>query len=1281
MIFFDRLRRVGQLARLLKTALTGNEVIPLEQSGTSYCITLNDLTAWVSGGSSTNTMSVGSGGGDGTVVWSGITGTPTTLTGYGITDAVPTSRTVNGHALSGNVTVTSSDLSLATVASTGSYADLSNKPSIPAAQVNSDWTASSGVAQILNKPSLATVATSGSYNDLSNKPSLATVATSGSYSDLTGKPTFSTGLINTSGTITADTGVMATVSYVNNSLTKIIQDCGMYDAAANSGAYPSTGGTGTSGAVAQGDLWTLSTSSGTGALAGLGTFATVRALVNSPGQTAANWAVGEPGFGYTPENVSNKSTSITSGSTDTQYTSAKAVFSYAQPKLTGGTTSSQYWGGDGAFHSLPTNAATVTGLSVTSGRTLSVSNNLTLSGTDGSTLNIGTGGTLGTAAFVGTSFGGNSSADAGEAVLFDLAGDITATSNVHVGGTAYSDGTITVGGSLLTIPNPGGFGTVALVSNIPTASTGITNTSGAWSVTYGTMSNTACVGNDARLSNARTPTAHASTHATGGSDALTAANIGALASASNLSDVASPQAALLNLQSYWNHPRKVLPFASRFLGGQGAGWNAQPNQYTTNVGASGYSAVGLLSGTNTTSQTSRIAYWAQVAAKDVQIIFGNYLAQPYTVPNNINVKASVEYNGLLFPVFFGGKRTVELDSGAVLLCDPIPGLALPQGAEFFVRTYVSVTSGGQFPLNFTTTYNGTELVGASANTDYTDGGTNDPGSNTSTVFPYSNSWYNVFGPTGLVGHQLVNPPRAIMFAGDSISIGVDSSLYFNNLTAQTISLWGSPSFSVGGSVVTFSNLKLASDGNYTSDGNPANGAGATYPQQACFLSGGKWTLEIIPSYNATVSDYWVQTDAGTHSNPALVTAWSVQGTASGTPHIGVVALSVAVGNYNYSGPYIGLCELPQLVLINKPNAGDWITISGKVNGVTTSTTYLFVTTAAAPNATNSGVTATGTGCTMYAHQVTIGNSGVTLPTVQANLVAAINGTDSYAWTAADPNVTALPFGIYTYKPSSGSSSTCMPLLAKTWYPSATISVASSLTGSLANPDTSDFWTSPIVGLGNRLPYILPGTSGEYGVQFASLSSGITLGSNSYPPMAKFRINMIDMCTHFVWAYGANDIRNGLPLSQLQTAFMAVWKYVASLGVKVYAVTVTPYVLADNANCYLTVASQVPNNAAYELVRLQYNAWLRTCPAPLAGVIDACAAVAANCTNTTFLQAGGAWQTACTAAGTTAAAAPAPQVWNVEVINGVTYSLTGDGLHPGWYGEQLYMSAFDINNFW
>ena len=81
------------------------------------------------------------------------------LTGYATESWV----SQQGYAVAAN---------LATVATTGDYDDLINKPTIPAAQVNSDWNASSGVAQILNKPTLAAVATSGSYTDLSNTPTI-----------------------------------------------------------------------------------------------------------------------------------------------------------------------------------------------------------------------------------------------------------------------------------------------------------------------------------------------------------------------------------------------------------------------------------------------------------------------------------------------------------------------------------------------------------------------------------------------------------------------------------------------------------------------------------------------------------------------------------------------------------------------------------------------------------------------------------------------------------------------------------------------------------------------------------------------------------------------------------------------------------------------------------------------------------------------------------------------------------------------------------------------------
>lgn len=85
---------------------------------------------------------------------------------------VPTTRTVNGKALSSNITLSASDVGALpnnthipadqvqsnwNETNTSSKAYIQNKPTIPAAQVNSDWDASSGVAQILNKPTFKTI--------------------------------------------------------------------------------------------------------------------------------------------------------------------------------------------------------------------------------------------------------------------------------------------------------------------------------------------------------------------------------------------------------------------------------------------------------------------------------------------------------------------------------------------------------------------------------------------------------------------------------------------------------------------------------------------------------------------------------------------------------------------------------------------------------------------------------------------------------------------------------------------------------------------------------------------------------------------------------------------------------------------------------------------------------------------------------------------------------------------------------------------------------------------
>ena len=94
-------------------------------------------------------------------------------------------------ATSGKYCDLSGTPTLATVATSGKYCDLSGLPTIPAAQIQSDWTQTCSACKdfIKNKPTLATVATSGKYCDLSGVPSLATVATTGCYNDLTGKPT------------------------------------------------------------------------------------------------------------------------------------------------------------------------------------------------------------------------------------------------------------------------------------------------------------------------------------------------------------------------------------------------------------------------------------------------------------------------------------------------------------------------------------------------------------------------------------------------------------------------------------------------------------------------------------------------------------------------------------------------------------------------------------------------------------------------------------------------------------------------------------------------------------------------------------------------------------------------------------------------------------------------------------------------------------------------------------------------------------------------------------
>jgi hypothetical protein len=110
----------------------------------------------------------------------------------------------SGYLTSVSWSAVTSKPTFASVATSGSYNDLSDKPTIPSktSQLSNDsgYLTSVSWGTVSNKPTFASVATSGSYTDLSDKPTVPTKTsqlsndsgylTSVSWSAVTGKPTF-----------------------------------------------------------------------------------------------------------------------------------------------------------------------------------------------------------------------------------------------------------------------------------------------------------------------------------------------------------------------------------------------------------------------------------------------------------------------------------------------------------------------------------------------------------------------------------------------------------------------------------------------------------------------------------------------------------------------------------------------------------------------------------------------------------------------------------------------------------------------------------------------------------------------------------------------------------------------------------------------------------------------------------------------------------------------------------------------------------------------------------
>lgn len=149
--------------------------------------------------------------------------------------------------------------------------------------------------------------------------------------------------------------------YADTLVVGLLDDRGNYNPTATS-AYPTTGGSGTDGAILKGDLWAVSADGYVNGIA-VTVGDTIRALVDSPAQSNSNWAVIQNNLIYVPENTTNKATSL-SLPNDTKYPTTLAVSTALEDYATVANQRYVFVSDSGTTYTVPAGAVTENGRTI-----------------------------------------------------------------------------------------------------------------------------------------------------------------------------------------------------------------------------------------------------------------------------------------------------------------------------------------------------------------------------------------------------------------------------------------------------------------------------------------------------------------------------------------------------------------------------------------------------------------------------------------------------------------------------------------------------------------------------------------------------------------------------------------------------------------------------------------------------------------------------------------------------------------------------------------------------